>query len=131
MQPNISPGSEAKLLTCHHDLVNLVRVVAVKIPLIVLCGARDEIDQNHAFEIGLSKLQYPHSLHNSNPSLAVDLAPRPWNPSGIKAFYYFGGYVLGVAAVMGLNIRWGGAWDGPLNNGDNSFNDLCHFELLK
>ncbi len=131
MQLNISPGSEAKLLTCAPELVTLVRVVAVKIPLIVLCGARDEIDQNHAFESGLSKLKYPHSLHNSNPSRAVDLAPKPWNPTDTKAFYYFAGYVMGVAATMGLSLRWGGSWSGSLNFNENSFNDLCHFELIK
>lgn len=130
MQPPISPGSMQKLKSCHPSLISLVQIVAVKIPLIVLEGHRAEVEQQAAFETGRSKLQYPHSLHNSLPALAVDLAPKPWDPTNIKLFYYFGGYVCGVASAMGLHLRWGGAWAGNLDFANNGLQDLCHFELL-
>jgi hypothetical protein len=127
----LSPGSEIKLSSCDHRLVSLVHVVAVHMPVIVLEGHRDEVAQHIAFESGHSKLQYPFSKHNSTPSLAVDLSPAPYNPTDLRALICFGGFVLGIAAVMGVRLRWGGAWSDlpvPLDPAKH-FLDLCHFEL--
>ncbi|MFQ5990813.1 MAG: hypothetical protein ACE5NA_00110 [Nitrospiraceae bacterium] len=41
----------------------------------------------------------------------------------------FGGFVLGVAEMMDIPIRWGGDWDGDRTFRDQNFNDLSHFEL--
>ena len=53
------------------------------------------------------------------------------------------GCVLGVAAMMGVNIRWGGDWSSPSldknvmmgkevrTTADNGFDDLLHFELVE
>ena len=46
----------------------------------------------------------------------------------VGTFYYFGGFVLGTAQEMGLDIRWGGDWDGDRSISDQSFDDLVHFE---
>ena len=46
-----------------------------------------------------------------------------------------GGFILGVASQMGVNVRWGGDWSasslykGKRTTKDNSFDDLVHFEL--
>ena len=45
----------------------------------------------------------------------------------VGIFYYFGGFVLGTAQEMGLDIRWGGDWDGDRSL-DQRFDDLVHFE---
>jgi hypothetical protein len=45
----------------------------------ILCGHREEKEQNEAFNKGNSKLKWPQSKHNSLPSLAVDIAPFPVN----------------------------------------------------
>jgi peptidoglycan LD-endopeptidase CwlK len=31
---------------------------------------------------------------------------------------------------MGIEIRWGGDWDGDGDLSDHKFNDLPHFELI-
>ena len=46
----------------------------------------------------------------------------------IKRWYSFGGYVKGVGISMGIEIRWGGDWDGDFVFKDQTFNDLPHFE---
>ena len=51
----------------------------------------------------------------------------PWNDH--ERFVMFASFVLGVAAVLGINIRWGGDWDGDREYKDENFRDLPHFEL--
>ena len=127
----LSPASEKKLSTCHPDLIHLVKIVAVHMPITILCGHRDDLEQHLAFTSGKSKLDYPNSKHNSNPSRAVDMAPTPYNPTDLRHLLSFGGFVLGCASVLGLSVRWGGSWSrlpapvDPLKD----FSDLFHFEL--
>ena len=49
----------------------------------------------------------------------------------IARWYYFGGFVLGTAEEMGIDIRWGGDWDSDRDLDDQSFDDLPHFEVRK
>lgn len=46
----------------------------------------------------------------------------------LARWYYFGGYVCGVADEIGVPIRWGGDWNGNRKVDDQSFHDLPHFE---
>ena len=78
---------------------------------------------------GKSQLEYPKSRHNLVPSMAVDVCPYPIDWNDRERFSYFAGYVRGVAAGMGIDIRWGGDWDSDGEVKDNSFDDLPHFEL--
>jgi hypothetical protein len=98
-----------------------------------------------------------HQVSETQPlSLAVDLAPWysneepniPWSIAPLRAgpnctedkarnnlehlrrWYGFGGYVLGIAAELGIPIRWGGDWDGDWTHSDQQFHDLPHFELM-
>ena len=73
---------------------------------------------------------------------AVDIAPYPIDWDARDDFHYLGGFVLGIAASMGINIRWGGDWSSPSldrdvmrgteqrTTKDNGFDDLVHFELM-
>jgi peptidoglycan L-alanyl-D-glutamate endopeptidase CwlK len=79
--------------------------------------------------MGHSKVRYPNSCHNVNPSLAVDAAPYPIDWLDHERFIYFGGYVKGIAAQLKIPIRWGGDWDGDFTLKDNLFNDYAHFEI--
>ncbi len=47
----------------------------------------------------------------------------------VARWYYFGGYVLGVASETGDDIRWGGDWDGDRSLEGQTFHDLPHFEV--
>lgn len=83
------------------------------------------------FRVGKSKLQWPNSNHNSEPSLAVDVAPYPIDWSKTNRFFYLAGAVGAIAQSKGYTIRWGGNWDGDNVFDDQTFNDYCHFELIE
>ena len=121
--------SKKRLDTCHPDLIRLFEKVVEGFDNSILCGHRNEFDQNKAFDEKRSKLKFPKGKHNTIPSLAIDVAPYPIDWNDIKRFYFFGGYVKGVAKSMGIKIRWGGDWDSDTLVRDQSFNDLPHFEL--
>ena len=46
----------------------------------------------------------------------------------LARFYFFGGFVLGLAVSLGIKIRWGGDWDSDREILDQNFDDLPHFE---
>jgi len=134
--PKFSQQSLSQLSSCDLDLQKLFFEVIKYFDCKVLEGYRNEMDQEKAFQAGNTKLHYPHGKHNHKPSLAVDVAPYPINWSNTKRFYYFGGFVLGVAkklkeeGKMTHGIRWGGDWDGDNIIDDQTFMDLVHFELI-
>lgn len=132
--PSFSQTSTDRLETCHPDLVQLMLEVVKHYDCIVLEGHRGKAAQNEAFRTGRSKLEFPKGNHNQKPSLAVDVAPykkaKPhidWDDT--DSWRAFGGFVLGIASQMGLDIRWGGDWDSDWEFKDQSFVDLPHFEL--
>lgn len=118
-----------RLNTCDDRLKTLVLEVAKDFPLTVMYGNRGEADQHQAFVSGHSKLDWPNSKHNSLPSVAVDIAPYPYDPKGINRIVFLAGFVLGTAARLGISIRWGGDWNMNMVMSDEHFPDLFHFEL--
>lgn len=127
-------NSRKRLSECHSDLQRLFNGVVRHYNCAVLVGYRGQIDQDRAFHEGRSQLRYPQSKHNKEPSQAADVVPWFEHPPHIRwndkeGFYCFGGFVLGVAAEMGINIRWGGDWDQDGELHDQTFFDLSHFEL--
>ena len=128
--PRFSVSSSARLNTCHIDLQRLFNRVVRDFDCTILEGHRGEADQNEYVRAGKSKLPYPHSKHNFEPSFAVDVAPYPIDWNDHERFYFFAGFVKGIAASMDLNIRWGGDWDSDTQVKDQTFMDLPHFELV-
>lgn len=127
--PSFSDTSKQKLATCHPDLITLFEQVVIQYDCTILCGIRGEKEQTEAFRSGFSKLPFPESKHNSSPSNAVDVSPYPIIWDDRERFYHFAGYVQGIANMLGINIRWGGDWDGDFDFKDQRFMDLVHFEL--
>lgn len=128
--PKFSQSSLEKLNTCDSRLQSLFTEVVKHYDCQVLQGFRGQKEQDKAFAEGKSQKKWPNGNHNKLPSTAIDVAPYPvdWNDS--KRFYYFAGFVMGVAAKMGLNIRYGGDWDMDKQIKDNKFDDLVHFEII-
>jgi peptidoglycan L-alanyl-D-glutamate endopeptidase CwlK len=129
--PKFSKVSQERLTSCHILLQKLFTKVVIFYDCVIVQGYRNQEDQDKAFAEGKSKLKYPQSKHNSNPSMAVDAAPFingkiVWET---KQVLHFAGFVLGMAAEMGIPLRWGGDWDSDKDLSDNTFNDLVHFEL--
>lgn len=122
--------SMKNLSECHPDLQRLFSEVIKHIDCTVIEGHRGEHTQTMYFHSGKSKVQFPHSKHNSSPSLAADVVPYPIDWADKNRFYHFVGLVRGIASQLGIRIRCGADWDGDNEFKDQNFNDLPHFELV-
>lgn len=128
--PKFSAASEAKLLTCHPDIIRVMRKAIIEYDFSVICGWRGPEDQLKAFEAGNSRLQWPRSKHNRSKvgdgiwdktmSDAIDIAPYPIDWKDIKRFKEMAAIVLRVAKEEGVALTWGGHWF--------RFIDYPHFE---
>lgn len=120
-----------RLKDVHPDLKKLFESFADDkfLHILILCGRRSEKEQNDAFARGASKLKFPKSKHNSNPSLAVDCAPTingsiPLDKTGnwdVSAFFALAKTIKKRIKELGLNIEWGGDW--------KAFPDAPHWEI--
>ncbi len=139
-----SNKSKERLRDCHQDLQLIFSTVLQNWDHTILTGHRTKEVQTDMFIKGNSKVQWPHSKHNTLPSMAVDASPYPvpkdWGAKDrneLEKFRYFAFYVLGVADILNRLgeishvIRWGGDWDRDHDVNDQSFNDLVHFELRR
>jgi hypothetical protein len=129
--PKFGSSSKKHLSEAHPKLQELFNEVIKEFDCSIIEGHRTEAEQNKLFHAQKSKVQWPSSKHNAEPSLAVDVCPYPIDWSDRERFNYFAGYVKGVAARLGIKIRWGGDWDGDWEVRDNVFDDLPHFELVE
>ncbi len=128
--PSFSKSSDDKLNTCHPLLQTLFREVVKNYDCTIICGHRGEKEQNEAFANGYSKLKFPKSKHNSNPSRAVDAAPYPIDWKNREKFIHFAGFVSGVAKSLGIEIRCGIDFNQDGNFKNDSLFDGPHFELI-
>lgn len=132
--PTFSKSSSDRLLTCHPDLQNLFREVIKFYDCSIICGTRTKEEQDLAYDTGKSKLKWPNSKHNSNPSRAIDVVPIPinWNPvkENMYRYYHFSGYVLAMADKLGIKLRCGIDFNQNKIFSDDSFVDSPHFELI-
>lgn len=127
--PSFSEDSKQKLLTCHPDIQKVLMEAIKYFDFTVICGYRDKVAQNKAYKEHKSQTPWPKSKHNTNPSNAVDLAPHPINWDDTIRFYYLAGFIMGIAAKSGINLRFGGDWDKDTQVSDEKFKDIGHFEI--
>lgn len=130
MTYSFSAQSQLNLEGCDPDLQKVFNKVIEEVDCSVISGHRGEAEQNLLHHQGRSQLKYPKSKHNHTPSLAIDVVPYPVDWKSRDRFYLFAGYVLATAKSMGVELRWGGDWDGDFEIADNSFDDLAHFEKV-
>jgi len=119
--PKFSIASKKRLETCDPRLQEICEEAIKEFDFMVLCGHRDKKEQDEAFQKGNSKLKWPKSKHNSNPSLAVDLAPYPLDWKDIQRFKDLAAVMHKVAKAKNIPIVWGGEWI--------TFKDYPHYEL--
>lgn len=134
--PMFSQESFSKLSTCHIDLQVIFFEVIKTFDCTILEGHRNQVDQDKYFEEGKTKLKWPDGKHNSTPSNAVDVAPFPVDFNDKQRFYYFAGYVMGLAQKLKdegkitHSLRFGGDWNRNTEVKDETFSDLCHYEIV-
>lgn len=141
-----SESSRKQLETCDPRLQDLFNAVSLHYNCTITQGQRGEEEQNKYFAQGLSKVKFPDSKHNKQPSQAVDAGPFPIRYPDekimrdmtaaekeqierLKRWMHFCGYVKGVADTKGIPIRQGCDWNGNNVFTDQKFNDLPHTEL--
>lgn len=122
--------SRQRLETCHPLLQEIANEAIKYIDFSILCGYRDELEQNQAVRNKASKVEFPNSKHNSLPSIAMDVTPYPIDWKDIKRFAYLMGILKGIAMVKGIEVRTGTDWDLDGDITDHKFMDWPHIELI-
>ena len=129
--PRFSRKSRSKLEGVDARLVLLLEEVVKYFDITVIEGKRSQERQNQLVKEGKSKTKFGKHVQG----MAVDIAPYPIDWKARDDFHYLGGFVLGIACKMGINIRWGGDWSSSSlakeqrTTKDNKFDDLVHFEI--
>lgn len=119
--PKFSKRSLDNLATCEVRLQKLFEEVIKDIDCMVICGHRGEKEQNEAFAKGSSKLKWPNSMHNTTPSLAVDVVPYPLEWNNIDSFTRLMRTVKLKAKILNIPIECGGDW--------KKLRDFPHYQL--
>lgn len=118
---SLSAISLSRLATCHPDLIKLVTEVSRRTGIMVLCGHRNEAEQNKAFADKKSRLKWPSSRHNSWPSEAVDITPAKLDWNDIASFKRLAKVVKDAALDLDILVEHGGDW---------AMRDFPHWELV-
>lgn len=128
--PRFSRTSIEALKTLDMRLQLVMNAAIKHVDFTILEGHRGKAEQDQAYRTGKSKVRWPNGKHNQFPSLAVDIAPYPIDWADTERFVYFAGFIMGAAAMLGVQLRWGGDWDRDTEVEDETFRDLGHFELM-
>jgi peptidoglycan L-alanyl-D-glutamate endopeptidase CwlK len=135
--PQFGKRSKQRLKGVDARLVNVLNEVVKYFDITVIEGVRSQERQNELVAQGKSKTKFSKHI----TGLAVDIAPYPIDWKARDDFHYLGGFVLGIATQMGVNVRWGGDWSSPSldkdvisgkekrTTKDNNFDDMVHFEI--
>ena len=129
--PRFGKRSKERLRGVDARLVNVLNEVVKYFDITVIEGLRSQKRQDELVAEGKSKTKFGKHVLGK----AVDIAPYPIDWQARDDFHLLGGFVLGIASQMGVNVRWGGDWSasslykGKRTTKDNSFDDLVHFEL--
>ena len=101
----------------------------------LICGARTTSEQQKLFADGKSKLDgiIKISKHQIYPgrlkAKAQDFIPAPfttWDDRPLFTAYAY--FIIGIGYEKGIELRWGGDWDGDFRWTDQTFHDLPHLE---
>jgi peptidoglycan L-alanyl-D-glutamate endopeptidase CwlK len=131
-----SAVSAYNLSTCRPELQELgraaIRCAPKYLDHAIICGHRNEADQNEAFRTGRSQKRWPDGDHNTLPSDALDLRPaspfdeRDWG-DGVR-FARIVGFWEALAVQLQIPIRLGLDWNMDGRSRDEQFKDLGHIE---
>jgi peptidoglycan L-alanyl-D-glutamate endopeptidase CwlK len=115
-----SEKSKNNLHTCHEELQVLFYNVIREKDCSIVSGHRTPEEQFELFKIGRednkSIVTYKDgyeklSMHNFDPSNAVDVLPYPFKPGDIDQFYQLAVVVKRTAYRLKIKIKWGGDWN--------------------
>lgn len=127
--PNFGKKSQEKLDTCHPDIKRVMEKAIEIYDFSVIYGFRSLELQKKLYNSRPQLTKTLRGKHNEVPSKGVDVTPYPIDFNNLKRFYFMAGIILTVAESLGVELRWGGDWDGDKDLDDQTFMDLGHFEL--
>ena len=138
IEKHFSKKSKDRLMTCHRDLQKISAVACSRKDFSVLEGTRTLEQQQKYFAEGKSKLDgiKKKSKHQSNPSMAIDIAPTPINWDDTKAFFAMSDIMFDVASELKASgeithrLRWGGDFNQDGDYTNDKFVDMPHWELI-
>jgi len=140
--PSFGPQSKSVLDTCCRDLNVVCNRAIQRVDFSVIEGVRDTATQQRYFRENKTTLDGVTQLskHQLKPgqthSHAVDLLPYPGVLNGVNVwaddfrFTLFAGEMLATGWEVGVELRWGGDWNGDGSRADQTFHDLPHFEVV-
>ena len=123
--PKFGKRSKERLEGVDHRIRMVLDEVVKYYDITVIEGLRSQERQDELVREGKSKTKFGKHVTGE----AVDIAPYPIDWNSRDDFHMLGGFVLGVASQLGINIRWGGDWNMNFEVDDNKFDDFPHFEL--
>ena len=137
--PAFSPKSLAFLANANDDLVRVFTEAIKHVDFSILGSIRTVEQQRENVAKGLSKtMDSKHLPGPDGKARACDVAPYPqrWDDKVDAKMttwevdqVYFAGFVMGVAAMLGVDLRYGGDWNSDEALIGSGFRDLDHFEL--
>jgi peptidoglycan L-alanyl-D-glutamate endopeptidase CwlK len=126
LSPRWGRRSLARMETLDPRLRAVLDAAIRRQDLTVLSTHRTEEEQRSAVATGRS--QTMDSAHRVTPALAVDVAPYPIDWNNVARFEDLAAIILEEGRIRGLDLVWGGAWDGSRNR-PGGFDDLGHFQI--
>ena len=130
--PAFSETSRRRLLTCDSRLIAVCSDAIAFFDFSVICGHRSDEEQDALYAQGrtapgniVTQLRGGQSIHNTDPSRAVDLAPWvrgrgiAWDDIGL--FHELAGVIRYCGFLRGIDVTWGGEW--------KTFMDAPHFQV--
>lgn len=116
------------------NLQKVILKAAEKVSLFVVCGHRDQHDQDLAFAQGFSKVKFPNSKHNKSVypgyrSDAVDLCPYPIDWNDDRKFIDIYQAMREASTELNIKVRFGADFNGDGNLTNDKFSDKPHYEL--
>ena len=126
--PVFGKRSKRNLSTCH-SLLQVVAHEAIKeFDFTVICGLRNKVEQDKAFEGKFIKVQFPNSRHNRSLLLnrydisdAFDICPYPIDWNDLERFKQLSVIIKRIAKEKNIQLTWGGDW--------TRFRDYPHYQL--
>ena len=100
--PRFGKRSKERLKGVDAKLQNVLNEVVKYFDITIIEGLRSQERQNELVAQGKSKTKFGKHVEGK----AVDIAPYPIDWNARDDFHYLGGFMLGMAASMGIKIRW-------------------------
>lgn len=146
--------SMGELETAHPDIIKVFLEVVKRFDNTIVYGYRNPTYQFQLFKKGRTLIKgkwvitnkgavvtykdgtTEPSKHNKIPAEAVDAIPYPIDWGDEHRMCYFAGWVMDTAArlkeegIITHDFRWGNDWNRDTEIRDETFNDLCHFEII-